>query len=100
MGVGRPESRTTRKRNIVGFLRRIDNKGKRKRMANKGLVFERVADGVVFDGLSPGLHEISGEFRQELVAMSDEGGFWPYRIVVIGANYKRNIFLIRIEEIP
>ncbi len=63
------------------------------------LTFEKVADGVVCDGLSRGLWEIPGVIYREFMQMAETGGFWPYKVKVIGCNYKRDEYLIRIEEI-
>ncbi len=61
---------------------------------------ERVKDGIVLTNLKPGIYEIRGEFYLDFMCMSEGGGLWPYKAVVIGASYPNNTYLIRIEEIP
>ncbi len=63
------------------------------------LLFERVKDGVVCHGLRPGIYEASGKVYREFMQMAESGGFWPYRVKVIGCDHKKDKFLIRIDEI-
>ena len=58
----------------------------------------RVKDGVVFDNLRPGKFKVAGEMLRHLQQASDEGRFWPYRVVQESCDLPSDTYIVRVEE--
>ena len=54
---------------------------------------------LLFDGLSPGHYEAADCVMWSLKELSDEGGMWPYQIILLDYDPWRNTWLFCVDEV-